>query len=137
MKVKELIQVLQNFSPEMVCVFTWESIFREFEKENIYMGNEKTLLFDADDNSYKEDFEFKLKLTDRRLDALEALEHTPFEWPTLTEKCFQCNVAVGWQNMVCHDISAVWICLSCYEDYNQGLIECIKNFKCEQKNQNL
>lgn len=57
MKVKELIEILKSYDSEMKCVFTWESIVRNFEEENIYHGNENYLLFDADNNFYKKLYE--------------------------------------------------------------------------------
>ena len=61
MKVKELIEALGKYDPEMACLFTWESIFQDFEIKNIYKGNEKLLLFDADGNFYKKHYENKVK----------------------------------------------------------------------------
>lgn len=64
MKVKELIEGLKKYDPEMDCIFTWESIFTEFEIENIYKGNERLLIFDADGNNYRERFENRTKPED-------------------------------------------------------------------------
>jgi hypothetical protein len=60
--VKDLIELLEKYPKEMKCVFTWESIFRTFKEENLYPGNEQVLLFDADENFYKDRYENAIRI---------------------------------------------------------------------------
>jgi hypothetical protein len=60
--VEELIEVLKKYPKEMKCIFTWESTLVQFSGENIYPGNEQILLFDADQNSYKDRYENSIRI---------------------------------------------------------------------------
>jgi hypothetical protein len=57
--VEQLIECLKKYPKNMRCFFTWESVFRSIEEENIYVGKENILLLDADFNEYKDEFEKK------------------------------------------------------------------------------
>ncbi len=63
-RVGDLIEVLKNYDPHMICLFSWESVFHQFKLDNVYKGNHDILIFDADDNSYKEQFENKILIKD-------------------------------------------------------------------------
>jgi hypothetical protein len=55
--VFELIKFLSEFDPEMICLHTWESTISPMKKEGIYKGSDKFLLFDSDNNCYREEYE--------------------------------------------------------------------------------
>lgn len=53
MKVKQLIEILQNQNPDASVKVTWEGIFRDISLSGIYRNPRGTLMIDADENSYK------------------------------------------------------------------------------------
>ena len=53
MKVKKLIEILQTFPSNAFIEVAWEGIFRDIEKNNVYIHEDGTILIDADNNRYK------------------------------------------------------------------------------------
>lgn len=56
LSVKNLIELLKQYPPEMKVFSTWESTLHEITKENVYVSVTGNLYIDSDDNFYKEHF---------------------------------------------------------------------------------
>lgn len=56
LSVKEFINILQKYPPEMKIITTWESTVHALEEQNIYESKEGHLYLDADYNFYKNQF---------------------------------------------------------------------------------
>lgn len=55
MKVKELRTLLGNYSDNAKIMVTWEGIFRDIKRSNLYSSPDGVVIIDADRNLYKEE----------------------------------------------------------------------------------
>ena len=55
MNIKEFRNYLKKFDLDAKVMITWEGIFRDVKKDNIYKAPNGTIIIDADDNLYKKD----------------------------------------------------------------------------------
>lgn len=56
MSVKDFIDLLKKYPPEMKVMSTWESTVHSVKKENIYISHTNRLFIDSDENFYKKEF---------------------------------------------------------------------------------
>ena len=53
MKISQIQEVLEGYPQTAILMVTWEGIFREISKGNIYQSPNGVVVIDADDNLYK------------------------------------------------------------------------------------